>query len=52
MYSLYFIIIIVCIVFWFLASGLYKPLGKFISKIIKDSIENMIEEDKEDKKDE
>lgn len=32
---------------WFLLSGIYKALGKFTNKIIRDSINIMIEEDKD-----
>ncbi len=44
------IVIIVCIAVWFLASALYKPIGKFISKIGKDAIDELqSEDDREDK---
>lgn len=39
------ITIIVCIAVWFLASALYKPIGKFVSKIGKDAINELKSED-------
>jgi len=39
------IIVIVCIAVWFLASSLYKPIGKFIHKIGKDAIDELKNED-------
>lgn len=43
------IVIIVCIAVWFLASALYKPIGKFIHRIWKDSIDELKSEDREEK---
>lgn len=39
------IVILVCIALWFLASGLYKIIGKFIYKIGKDAIDEMMNDD-------
>ena len=41
--------IIVCTAVWFLASSLYKPIGKFIHRIGKDAIDELkdMEEEKE-----
>lgn len=48
--ALAIIVVIVCIAVWFLASSLYKPIGKFISTIGKDAMDNMKdEEESEDK---
>ena len=44
------IVILACIALWFLASALYKPIGKFIHKIGKDAIDELTEEEKEKKK--
>lgn len=38
------IVVIVCIAVWFLASSLYKPIGKFIGRIGKDAIDTIKEE--------
>lgn len=38
------IVVIVCIAVWFLASSLYKPIGKFIGTIGKDAMDNMKDE--------
>lgn len=44
------IVVVVCIAVWFLASSLYKPIGKFIGTIGKDAMDNMKdEEESEDK---
>jgi phosphotransferase system glucose/maltose/N-acetylglucosamine-specific IIC component len=40
------IVILICIAVWFLASSLYKPIGRWIGKIGNDAIETMKEEDK------
>ena len=39
------LIIIGMILFWFLISGLFKPVGKVSSKIIKDALDAMNEYD-------
>lgn len=39
------IVVIVCVAVWFLASCLYKPIGRFIRKIFKDAIDIMQEDD-------
>jgi len=39
------IIAIVCIAVWFLASALYKPIGRFIHRIGKDAIDELKKED-------
>lgn len=45
------IIVILCVVaFWFLASSLYRPLGKFFYKIGKDASDIMNEDDDNDNK--
>lgn len=43
------LVILLCISVWFLASSLYKPIGRFIHKIGKDAIDELTEEDKESK---
>lgn len=43
--ALIIIVVICCVGLWFLASGLYKPIGKFIHKIGKDAIDNLIDEE-------
>lgn len=43
------IVVIVCIAVWFLASALYKPIGRFISKIGKDAIDELKNEDDKEK---
>ena len=39
---------IVCIAVWFLASALYKPIGRFIHRVGKDAINEL--KDKEEEK--
>lgn len=39
------IIVIVCIAVWFLASALYKPIGRFVHRIGKDAIDELKNED-------
>lgn len=41
---LYFLVILGAIALWFLLSGIFKPLGRFFSKIGEDAIENMKDE--------
>lgn len=41
------IVVVVCIAVWFLASSLYKPIGKFIGTIGKDAIDNMKDNEEE-----
>lgn len=41
------LVILVCVAIWFLASALYKPIGKFIHRIGKDAIDELTEEEKE-----
>ena len=43
------LVILGCIAVWFLASALYKPIGRFIHRIGKDAIDELTEEDKEEK---
>lgn len=38
------LIAIICV--WFLAANLYKPLGKFINKMFKRSVDSMNEREK------
>jgi hypothetical protein len=45
MLSLYILIIVFSIVLWFLLSGFYKPIGRYVSRIINDSISEMKDED-------
>lgn len=45
MLSLYILIIVFSIILWFLLSGFYKPIGKYVSTIINDSISEMKDED-------
>lgn len=39
------IMFLLCIIIWFMASGIYKAIGKFIYRIGKDSIDAMTEDD-------
>lgn len=48
--AFYIIVIIVCIAVWFLASSLYKPIGKFIGTIGKDAVDAMKEENESEEK--
>lgn len=41
------LVIIICIAIWFLASALYKPIGKFIGKIGEDAINELKDEEQE-----
>lgn len=41
------LVIIICIVVWFLASALYKPIGKFVGKVGEDAIKELTDEEKE-----
>lgn len=41
------IVILACVAIWFLASSLYKPIGKFIHRIGKDAIDEMTRDEKE-----
>lgn len=41
------LVILGCIAIWFLASALYKPIGRFIHRIGKDAIDELTEEEKE-----
>lgn len=41
------LVIIICIAVWFLASALYKPIGKFIGKVGEDAIKELTDEEKE-----
>lgn len=41
------IVVIVCIAVWFLASSLYKPIGKYVFKIGKDAIDELTADDEE-----
>ena len=47
-----FLIILLAVAVWCLASFLFKPLGKYLFRIWKDTIENMEidEKDEEEKK--
>lgn len=41
------IVVLACIAFWFLASALYKPIGRFFHRIGKDAIDELTDEEKE-----
>jgi len=41
------LVIIICIAVWFLASALYKPIGKFVGKVGEDAIKELTDEEKE-----
>lgn len=47
--ALFILFVIGLIAIWFLLSWLYKPLGRFIYRIGKDAIDEIKEEDKENK---
>ena len=44
------IVVIVCVAVYFLASFLYKPIGRFIGKIGKDAIDTIKETDESEDK--
>lgn len=44
------LVILGCIALWFLASALYKPIGKFVHRIGKDAIDELTEKDEEKEK--
>lgn len=41
------LVIIICIAVWFLASALYKPIGKFVGKVGEDAIKELTDEEKD-----
>lgn len=43
----YFLIVVGAIVLWFLLAFLFKPIGKFFSKIGNDAINEMKDEEEE-----
>jgi len=43
--AFYIIVIIICVAVWFLASSLYKPIGRFIGTIGKDAMDTMKDEE-------
>lgn len=43
--ALALIIIIACIAVWFLASALYKPIGRFIHRIGKNAADELMSDD-------
>ena len=43
--AFYIIVIIICVAVWFLASSLYKPIGRFIGAIGKDAMDTMKDEE-------
>lgn len=45
--ALLIIILLICIAIWFMASGLYKPLGKWIGGIINDAFSAMKNDNEE-----
>lgn len=44
------IVVLACIAFWFLASALYKPLGKFFYRIGKDAKDILTEDESKEEK--
>jgi F0F1-type ATP synthase membrane subunit b/b' len=49
--AFWLLVILFCIALWFLGYFLYKPIGKFLKKIFKNSMETMKDEgEKEDGK--
>lgn len=45
------IVLIVCVAVWFLASALYKPIGKFLHKIGKDALDELTDAENNNRKD-
>jgi phosphotransferase system glucose/maltose/N-acetylglucosamine-specific IIC component len=45
--ALTIIVILLCIAVWFLASSLYKPIGRWIGKILQNVIKNTKNESEE-----
>ena len=48
--ALILLILIGGVALWFLASGLYKPLGRFIHKIGQDAIDELNDTEEDEKK--
>lgn len=46
--AFFIIIFMVCIAVWFLASALYKPIGKFMHRIGKDAVDELMDKEKEE----
>lgn len=51
MLTFFILFLLAYIALWFLLSGIYKSLGKFINKIVGDSIDTITEENKDEKGD-
>ena len=43
----YILVLLACIVLWFLLSYLYQPIGKLVHRIWKDAKDSMTEKEKE-----
>lgn len=43
--ALLIIIVIACVAVWFLASALYKPIGRIIHRIGKDAMDELTSDD-------
>lgn len=41
------IVVLCCIALWFLASGIYKLIGKFVYKIGKDAMDELMDTDED-----
>jgi hypothetical protein len=48
----YLLVIIALVGLWFVLTGMFTPLGKYMYKLYKDTKDVMTEEDKEDIKEE
>lgn len=44
------IVIVACIALWFLASSLYRAIGRFFYRIGKDAIDELTKEEKKEEK--
>lgn len=42
------IVLMACVAFWFLASFLYKPIGKFLHRIGKDAMDELNDDREEE----
>jgi len=49
--AFYILVILVATALWFLCSFLFKPLGKFFTKIFKDTKDIINEQDEKEKED-
>ena len=41
----YFLVLLGAVAFWFLASGLFRPVGAFVRRIYRDAKDNINEKD-------